>query len=126
MGGTSEEMALGKTTDPSGLPLSPVSSKLDQHTPALHGSSKIACNGFWALKQPTNRQNLQSKFDKLRNSLFMPKNLNCGYKLRSEQICQNNEGPPQEASAVQLNRQSPNIVQGKNRQTPQATKYCSF
>ena len=64
----------------------------------------------------------------LRSTLCKPKNLNDGvcYKLRSEQICQNNEGTPQEASAVQLNRQSPNIVRGKNRQTQQATKYCSF
>ena len=63
-----------------------------------------------------------------RSTLCTPKNLNDGvcYKLRSEQICQNNEGTPQEASAVQLNRQSPNIVRGKNRQTQQATKYCSF
>ena len=45
MGGTSEEMALGKMTDPSALPLLPVSSKLDLYAPALHGSSKIACNG---------------------------------------------------------------------------------
>ena len=52
-----------------------------------------------------------------RNTLCMLKNLNDGviYKLRSEQVCQNNEGMPQENSAVQLNRQSPNIARGKNR-----------
>ena len=52
-----------------------------------------------------------------RNTLCMLKNLNDGviYKLRSEQVCQNNEGTPQENSSVQLNRQSPNIARGKNR-----------
>ena len=52
-----------------------------------------------------------------RTTLCMLKNLNDGviYKLRSEQVCQNNEGMAQENSAVQLNRQSPNIARGKNR-----------